>query len=255
MRARAALAALLATAAPAALGAQAIKGVVLAEGGSVPIEGAVVEIVAERKSVTTDARGAFVIGGLRPWRYTIRARRLGYDPAEHEVDVRAGDTARVLVRLRATAATLAPVTVTESNPEAYNPRMLGFNERRQMGGGRFLAHEDLRKLDHTTLSEVVRLLGMSVKETSCREVRPCGRPYAVGRRGPSSLRTTVCPVQVFVDGVPVFNKPVPFDLTSVRIQELSGVEHYAGSAQTPLIFEKGDAMCGVLVLWTRTTQP
>lgn len=262
MRVRAGLAALLATA-PAALGAQAIKGVVLAEGGSAPIEGAVVEIVAERKSVTTDARGAFVIGGLRPWRYTIRARRLGHDPAEHEVDVRAGDTARVLVRLRATATTLAPVTVTESNPEAVNPRMAGFNDRMKMGIGQFLTSADLRKLDQSTLQEVVRRLGMSVKVTSCADnVKPCGRPYASGTRGPSSMPTGLafrspwaCPVQVFVDGVPYVNKPIPFDLSTVRVEDLGAVEFYAGAAQTPVIFEKGDAMCGVLVLWTRTTLP
>lgn len=233
----------------------AVRGLVLADSGSSPIEGAVVEIVELRRSATTDSHGAVVLGGLRPWRYTVKARRLGYEPAEREVQVNDGDTARVLFRLRASAATLAPITVTESNPEAYIARLSGFNDRRKMGIGQFMANADLRKLDHSTLSELVRQLGMSVRITACPPYCPPGRPYAIGRRGLSSFRSTVCPVQVFVDGVPFLATGPPFDLSSVKVQEVGALEYYAGASQTPLIFEKGSSMCGVLVMWTRTTQP
>ncbi len=241
---------------PGPMSAQsAVRGLVLADSGSTPIEGAVVEIAELRKSATTDARGAVVLGGLRPWRYTVKARRLGYEPVELEVQVGEGDTARVLFRLKASAATLAPVTVTESNPEAVNPRMAGFNDRRKMGIGHFMTNADLRKMDQSTMQELVRQLGMSVKLTACPPYCPPGRPYAIGRRGPSSFRSTVCPVQVFVDGVPFLATGSPFDLSTVRVEEVGALEFYAGASQTPLIFEKGSSMCGVLLLWTRTTQP
>ena len=100
---------------------------------------------------------------------------------------------------------------------------------------------------------MVRKLGVNVRLTKCPEFRPCGLRYAQGRRGPSSLRgSDFCPIQIFLDGMML---PSPVDLRTIKVETLAGVESYAGGAQTPVVFERGSAMCGAMVLWTRTREP
>ena len=65
------------------------------------------------------------------------------------------------------------MTATETNPEAVNPRMAGFNDRRKMGNGQFLALEDLRKLrilDDFSLANTDVLLGLFIERTRHREI-------------------------------------------------------------------------------------
>lgn len=45
------------------------------------------------------------------------------------------------------------------------------------------------------------------------------------------------------------------DLSSVRVETLAGVEYYVGAARVPIMYERGESSCGVLVLWTRLRRP
>jgi len=42
-----------------------------------------------------------------------------------------------------------------------------------------------------------------------------------------------------------------FDLTTIDIANLSGIEIYRSAAEIPGVFNGASAACGVLVLWTR----
>ena len=43
----------------------------------------------------------------------------------------------------------------------------------------------------------------------------------------------------------------PFDINSLAIENLEGIEYYRSAAETPGMYAALDSGCGVLVLWTR----
>lgn len=222
-----------------------IEGTVFtADVSSAPLRDATVDIRSIPVSTTTDNRGQFRLDSLPPGRYRLRARHIGYYAAELDVRIAATDTVRVVLRMQVAPTTLAPIEVNAPNPETLNPRMAGFNDRRRRGLGEFLGPEELRELEHTNLTQVLRTVGLTI----ARNLRN-GRPFASARRGPTSLRETTCPVQVYVDGILMPNTPEPFDPTSIRLETLVGLEFYTGGARVPVLFERGDARCGVLLLW------
>jgi hypothetical protein len=180
------------------------------------------------------------------WRVSIpsgRARAIGYQQRTLSIFASRNDTLRLVFRLQPAPVTLDPITVEAQAEDALNPLMAGFSERRRFGQGEFLGPAELDRLASTSLPEALRQFGLSIK------ARPRGRPYAMGRRGGS------CALQVFLDGIMQSNQPLPFDLSSVSVQSLAGVEYYVGAARIPVLYARGESSCGVLVLWTRLRRP
>jgi hypothetical protein len=44
-----------------------------------------------------------------------------------------------------------------------------------------------------------------------------------------------------------------FDVNSLQPDQIEAVEYYAGPSQTPMEYSTLNAVCGVLVIWTRRT--
>jgi hypothetical protein len=53
--------------------------------------------------------------------------------------------------------------------------------------------------------------------------------------------------RVFVDGAAM---PQPFNINSVAIQEIRGIEIYAGPATTPPELRSVKSICGTIAIWT-----
>ena len=77
-----------------------------------------------------------------------------------------------------------------------------------------------------------------------------GRMVAATSRGPTRLNSVPCYTQVFLDGVPIMES-AGFDLRNLHLNQIEAIEYYASASQTPLMFERGTASCGVLVFWLR----
>lgn len=115
------LAALLAPAAPAWLGAQgaSLRGTVADSATGAPLARVTVSVDGVPQQVLTDASGRFVFTALPRGTAVVRARRLGYLPAEQAVRIRPGVVAEVVLRLVAAEArlsavrTVAPLTERE----------------------------------------------------------------------------------------------------------------------------------------------
>lgn len=118
------LAAFSANAQPAAL-----QGAVLDAETSGPLQGVSVALLAAgdvRAGTATDADGAFLLRRIPAGRYTLRLQFVGYEPAEQEVDLRAGTTTRVSVVLRADTTALADVLVERARPTGAAAPSAGF---------------------------------------------------------------------------------------------------------------------------------
>jgi hypothetical protein len=101
-------------AAPDALATGALSGKVFIENDQ-PAVGAAVVLEGTRYGTAVDAAGDFLITGIPPGTYTVRARLVGYEqPVPAEVQIAAGDTAKVVLRLRQELIEISGVEVTGS---------------------------------------------------------------------------------------------------------------------------------------------
>jgi hypothetical protein len=92
-----------------------IAGRVLDATTSEPRPGAAVTLIGTTRGAIVDAAGRFVISAVPAGNATLRARFLGFKTLEQTVTVRAGDTARVELRLEQAATVLGTVR-TEARP-------------------------------------------------------------------------------------------------------------------------------------------
>ena len=93
---RLALAALAAMLLPTGLSAQgdgAITGQVLDRNTQRPVADARIVVVGTQRIAVTDREGRYVVRGVPPGSYDVRAQRVGYTPSVQRVTVEAGASA------------------------------------------------------------------------------------------------------------------------------------------------------------------
>lgn len=220
-------------------GTTVLRGAILGtvtDSALVPLADANVEVVGAGAKVQTDARGRFVISDVPPGEFLFYVRKLGYKAVTNLVHVERGDTLRLAFTVEPTVTALEAVTVTEVSA---SPRMREFAERRKAGFGEFMDKGEMARLNFVHLEDYLRTF-KSVKLTP----KERGYGYTI-----VSARFSACPMQVYVDGVPLTSDadalPPP--------QEIAGIEAYAGPATTPMwvVQGRGKRWCGVILLWTR----
>jgi hypothetical protein len=97
----------------------AIRGYVRGSDGQ-PIPDATITAVDSTTNITrntlSNAEGIYSLNGLQPARYTVSARRIGFNPVSLSIQVQVGQTLTHDFSLTAGAQQLAVVTVTGANP-------------------------------------------------------------------------------------------------------------------------------------------
>ena len=74
-----------------------------------------------------------------------------------------------------------------------------------------------------------------------------------GAVGPSGVRPAGCLVQFGIDGLRVtsFGDTDPFDVNHIRVSSVERIDVYLHTVTTPAGFTPRDALCGIVVIWTR----
>lgn len=196
-------------------------------------------------SIRSDGDGRFRISGLDAGARTITARRLGFAPATKTAMLLPGDRVVELV-LPAFPYRLAAVTVRGAQrPKRFDPRMDEFLKRRARGGGgTFVTREEIEKMQARQMTDLFRLA------PGFRATRDRRSGSRVSARG----NGTNCRMRMYLDGMGVEMLENNLDLM-VRVQDVEAVEFYRGVSTAPAEFSgvdfRGDASCGVVVVWTR----
>jgi len=245
-----------------------VTGTVLGDSAR-PISGAIVEIKALTRSVTTSARGAYALTVDKPGAYLLEVRALGFSPASRALRLASGDTLRVDFALSVVPQELAPVVV-ESDPLPTGI-MRGFEERRRAGFGRFITRDMLAEREHDTVAGILRgIAGMRM----VRRPNDCGGGFsaATGRGiaavelspatgtmvtcGGGTPMAAACYMSVYVDGVRIWaaGSRDPPDFDQFRNNQYEGVEIYRGPAELPIQYQGTGAACGAILLWSRISQ-
>jgi hypothetical protein len=215
-----------------------VTGWVRTEDG-VPIPGARVTVFAsDIVSVTSDA-GEFRLSGVPAGTQTLITRAIGFVPDERAVDL----TDRhipVLVGLLSVRRFLDTVHV-RANRSAFTT-VVGFEERKRTGAGKFFTASDVERLHPQELTDLLRhapSLDLSTDNSHNVKIRMRGDQRA-------------CTPAIFLDGKQLVNWELA-DLNSlVQPDEIGGMEVYTPS-MTPAEF-RTKLGCGTILVWTRTPE-
>jgi hypothetical protein len=219
----------------------AITGVIKEDSSKVALAGVEVVIQALDKKATTDTAGRFTMTGLDHGIHTMLVRSIGYQPILLRAYLVTNDTLEVELTIRKSVVELAPLEVTVS---AVPAGLREFEERRLLGFGAFIDWTRLRKEEHRRTHDVFR------------EIRGVRIHYdRFGQAFLSGSRSN-CPMQIVLDGMPIYKPGAPgagpppsIDLWSIA--SLDGIEVYRGPSETPINYSGRGAQCGTIVLWTR----
>ncbi len=258
----------------APLGAQSVRGTLVATPGGQPVPGALV-VLKDALGHTvdrgeSDAQGRFELRAAIPGEFWVRAERAGYAaaaparvalaagaPLELRLEVAAAggaSTARTAARAQpadtvpgdTATVRLEGITVT-AEAAAHVLQLSGFYERKRAagGGGAFLDAQAIAGLRRARVVDVITgqrgVSGFAVGTGSIG--RPTQRAYTARRFGAR------CTLPVYLDGILVPGA----ELDRLKPDHLAGVEVYVG-AETPLRFQPRQTagqICGALVVWTQ----
>lgn len=232
-----------------------LAGTVLDDSTGAPLPKARVELLdgegRYRGATTTDSAGRFLFRHVPIGAFRLRAARAGYEPATTpRWWLQPAEVLSVEVRLAPRTVLLAPLTVVASTRGRPSPVLEGFRARRAAGLGHFFTREDIARLGVQRLTDVLaRVPGLALVGGGA------GAHRAV--QSSRALQARSCPTQIYVDGF-LLNRALPdgrdpgFALDdAVPIGSVEGVEVYLGLAGVPAEFLNPEAVCGVVVVWTR----
>ncbi len=260
-----------------------LVGAVVADSTGLPVPNAEVTITDLGRTVRTDARGVFRLDSVPVGTHVLSVRQVGYSPVFASLDFAAGRIVEQRVQLtRATA--LSAVEVTADGVPAE------FEERRRLGAGSHLARADLERHRGRRLGEVLsqvtgfgQAIGGGARSFVVGKRAPVRIPPREGQAGcgqggqsgtctfstdglrgqgyycptqaeqRQGILSCACFAQVYVDNVLMNNgRPTePFDVSTVAVDEIAGVEFFPTPASTPSRYSMLNTVCGVMLIWTR----
>ena len=232
---------------PGSLGPNAfgtIDGVV-SDTSLVPMQGAFISILGTSIRVGTGPNGRFRITKIPTGQYLVIVKRVGYRPASAVIEVPSVGHRSPVVRAREGQPKRSrPMTITEKAP---TERMSEFEQRRKLGFGEFMTRAEIDQRNSVFPTELFRKF-MSVNVSPSR-TGPITQWFALSRREGGNPTLGACPMQVYLDRVPL---PNPFNLDLLPSpKEITGIEVYAGSATIPPQFNGFNRGCGIILVWTR----
>jgi hypothetical protein len=202
-----------------------------------PVPGATLRAAGAFQPVDSDAEGRARLDEVPPGPATIVVTRIGYAEVRQVVRVVAGTTTEVTLALTPRPVPVAPVAVEAPRRPS---RMDEFDRRRRGSVGHFFTFEDIERARPAVTSDLLRrVAGLRVH-------------CAMGPCTVRSVRASTprCPMQVFVDGVAAFQ----MSPDEIPAADLEGLEIYRGASEIPPEFNRGTALCGVIVIWTADPQ-
>jgi hypothetical protein len=210
----------------------AITGSVVDRVGGTPISGATVILVGSTAAATADASGRFAHRDLPPGTHVLQARAIGYVSGTWVLVLQENEIIERVFSLEAGVQELAGIDVT-GHAERW---VAGFEERRGGGRGYFLTERQIKATGARQLSDLLR--NVPGVRAICR-VSGCVISMTRAARQ--------CSPDYVLDGFPATNAVGP----EMTITGVMGIEIYRTLSETPMQFQRADATCGTIVIWTR----
>jgi hypothetical protein len=218
-------------------GSAVLTGTVLDPSG-MPLSRARVSVAGDTAATLSDADGRFTLTNLRSGTHTVAARRLGFQPAEAAVTLHSRAPTHVTVKLGEFVAMLDTVRINAKSEQALD--RVGFNRRKQMGTGYYMAPEQISK---RVAEDLVSLLSMA---PMLRRASDGGKTVIVGRPRGADFEC----VSYVVDGDPWIGGGIE---DFIRSDDIAAIEVYSSSF-VPAQFRRPTSDCETVVIWTKWKQ-
>jgi hypothetical protein len=217
-----------------------ITGKVTTLGGTA-IPSAQVSLIGGSRSTTTNDQGEFRIAGVTAGTQGLHVIALGYYPQMLRVEVSGAANAPVSVRLENAAVVLESMRIiAKRTTSRFRLTHRDFDRRRESSGGTFLTAKDIEALHPSALIDIFR-------HVSGVHLAAQHGPFdalIVSDRGPVEFGATVCPLDIFLDGMRVTSE----DVNMVAPEVIYGIE-VVSVANAPVKYKIG--RCGAVFLWTK----
>jgi len=215
-----------------------------------------VQIASLKLTQYTDSLGEARFTGVPPGKYTVEARRVGFQPLSAPVLIAGQDSFQVVLLMRASVAQLDTVVVSKPRvPMALRE----FESRRERGFGQFVTGAQIDSAHGASLLAILetRVRGVTVVTdaaggTHVVTFRPSTEGVLVGGGGGS------CHPLVYLDGFQlVDDSGLGPDLSIIGVESIGGIEFYQAS-EIPVQYRGPAAMrsttsasCGALLIWSK----
>jgi hypothetical protein len=227
------------------------------DASSQPVTGAEVIDMATGTKALTSETGTISLAWLEAGNTVLQIRKVGYTSKMVTVVVSPSDTVSITVLLKPLGQALPEVRTTAA-PLATG-KLAEFERRRATGFGHFITRDQLDKMEGHVMSDVLRTIpGPKLMQDPRRRTSDPSAWY-VGTTRPraSFLRSGpngTCLAAIMLDGAMVYSgndSEPPYNINTIRPDEIQGVEYYAGGATMPAEYNSTRNTCGLLVIWTR----
>lgn len=238
-----------------------LRGRVLDTAGA-PVANAEASLLGTAQRAITNRVGAFELRDVPAGDYRLFIRAVGFEPLQFNARFRS-EPIEADFRLRPLVMTLDTVQSRESSD--LRADLVGFEEHRKLGQGKFFTRGELEQRGGSTLRSLLpsKVTSFSYVDRPCRGVAlasatPLTKIDLRTRRsiGQSAGCTMpdLCYAQIYVDGVRVFftdHFNIPPSLEDYPLSVIEAIEVYTRSSETPARFNTPGAVCGTLALWMR----
>ncbi|MEP6493150.1 MAG: TonB-dependent receptor [bacterium] len=211
------------------------------------VTGALVTVVGDTVQARSDDNGRFTITVHRAGANIINVRRLGYSTLSRTVDIAAGDTAEVELRLQPASAPLDTVSV-----KAAETPLIGldaFERRRaQKKGGFYVTRADIDHLVPSQTSDLLRRAsGVEVVQKALKTAVVSKRGMVIRMGQPQPV---LCIIPIGMDGLVL---GPDYDINDIPVNDIHGIEVYSGPATVPVEYRNSlpNGFCGLVMIWTR----
>lgn len=212
-----------------------------------PVEGAEIFDVGSGWSAKTTATGTVSLVFLPDGGGLVRIRKVGYAPLITKIAISPADTAPITLLL-ARVTELPAVVTNDSAHHFVSGNLNGFEERARLKfSGYFITDTLLRKSENRTVSNLIRSqfpgIAIHLREAAFYSTQFDGcillDGVSINTSGTSSM-----------GGRGAARIP-PFNLNSLQIADLQGVEYYPRAGTAPPEFSGTGCGPAILMLWTR----
>jgi len=205
------------------------------------IASAQVSLIGGSRSATTNEQGEFRIPDVTAGTQGLHVIALGYYPQMLRVEVNRGGNTPITVRMENAAVVLDSMRIIakrSSNRLRLSHR--DFERRKEAGVGTFLTAKDIAALQPSAVTDIFR-------HVSGVRLAASHGPFSgilVSDQGPAAFASTVCPLDVFLDGTRVLAE----EINMIAPEVLYGIEVQT-VATASVKYRTGK--CGAVFLWTK----
>jgi hypothetical protein len=217
-----------------------------------PLEGAQLQILGLDRALLTPASGAYRFAEIKPGKYWVVVRRIGYAPLRTALSFNPGDDREFDFELTPLPHNLSAIKV-RAEDKAWMRRYEEFVWRSKTSfQGGFLTRDDIDRSHAIYLGDVVRrYLPFTSSRAFFEPYFPSFRAAGASRRYLGSRLARFgqnCSPAVSVNGLHTIGG---WAVNDFRPNDVEAVEVYGSGASLPLEFSNRQAACGLVIVWTR----